>query len=657
MTLVMHPSPIFAANFRKMRKNLTIGTLLFALGGTSAFAQQSDMDPITVTASLNPLKASQTGRNLVVVRGEKLAALPVHSIDELLRYVPGLEVQARGPMGSQSDIVLRGGTFQQVLVIVDGVRVNDPNTGHFSSYIPIAPSEIDRIEILKGASSALYGSEAVGGVVNIITKSFAAKDALQKLQTAAQFTAGEYDLFSANAGVYTSNGKTSFAAGVLSNNTKGQKQRGIRGFVNANTVSASVGHRINEQWNVSFRSAYDDRKFAAQNFYTNFASDTAQETVRTFWNQLQLTRSSANNTLRIKAGYKNLSDSFAFNSRTATNQNRSELWQALVTDELRLSEKTVLTPGVQFINKKIASNDRGDHNLNQTAAFLVLNQQVGENFFFAPSARVEWNERAGWELVPQVNLSYRLKALQLRGSAGKTIRDADFTERYNNYNKKLVTSGRIGNPDLKAERSFSYEAGADYFISNSLKVSGTFFQRFHKDLIDYVSTPYLLMPRKVNLSPAGTYLLAQNIAEVKTTGVETDIQFNQALTENSALWATLGFTWLQSVTDNGIPSLYISSHARYLTNFNVQYTHQLFSLSVNGLYKQRQAQKDPSPVIAKVSSDYVVFNAKAEAFLWKKNLSAFVEVDNIADRAYTDLLGATMPGRWFMGGIKISLSK
>jgi vitamin B12 transporter len=99
----------------------------------------------------------------------------VQSLDELLRYVPGVEVQARGPMGAQSDLVLRGGTFQQVLVVLDGLRLNDPITGHFSSYIPIAPAEIERIEILKGASSALYGSDAVGGVVHIITKTFAAK--------------------------------------------------------------------------------------------------------------------------------------------------------------------------------------------------------------------------------------------------------------------------------------------------------------------------------------------------------------------------------------------------------------------------------------------------------------------------------------------------
>src|SRR3982751_3807621 len=158
----------------------------------TAFAQEkvSELDPVTITASINPEKASQTGRNLLVIKGERFANLPVHSIDELLRYLPGVEVQSRGPMGSQSDIVIRGGTFQQVLVILDGVRLNDPNTGHFTSYIPIAPSEIDRIEVLKGASSAIYGSEAVGGVVHIITKTYAAKQGMKQENATAQVTGG-----------------------------------------------------------------------------------------------------------------------------------------------------------------------------------------------------------------------------------------------------------------------------------------------------------------------------------------------------------------------------------------------------------------------------------------------------------------------------------
>lgn len=250
---------------------------------SQAFAQEknSELDPVTITTSINPEKASQTGRDLVVIKGERFANLPVHSIDELLRYLPGIEMQFRGPMGSQSDIVIRGGTFQQVLVIVDGLRLNDPNSGHFASYFPIAPAEIDRIEILKGASSAVYGSEAVGGVVHIITKTFAAKNTSssnkQRLNAIAQVTGGEYDFLNLNVGGFFDNGKTSVAAGLLTNTTSGQAQRGTRGFVHNNTASFSFNHHISERLEVKFRTAYDSRKFAAQNFYTPSLADTSDE--------------------------------------------------------------------------------------------------------------------------------------------------------------------------------------------------------------------------------------------------------------------------------------------------------------------------------------------------------------------------------------------
>ncbi|MFL5811203.1 MAG: TonB-dependent receptor, partial [Flavisolibacter sp.] len=212
-----------------MRKTFAWAICLLSAQALLAQEKESDLDPVTITTSLVTEKISQTGRNVFVIKGEKFAELPVHSIDELLRYLPGVEMQARGPMGSQSDIVIRGGTFQQVLVILDGLRLNDPNTGHFSSYIPISPAEIDRIEILKGASSAVYGSEAVGGVIHIITKTFASKNGVAKSDVLAQLTAGEYDLFSLNAGGYYNNGKTVLSAGILSNNTTGQPQRGTRG--------------------------------------------------------------------------------------------------------------------------------------------------------------------------------------------------------------------------------------------------------------------------------------------------------------------------------------------------------------------------------------------------------------------------------------------
>src|SRR4051794_1671696 len=192
---------------RANKKLFFVGILCMFSG--RIFSQQVELDPVTITSSLQPVSASASGRNIVVIKGEQIEKLPVHSLDELLRYLPGVEVQMRGPMGAQSDIVLRGGTFQQVLVIIDGIRINDPNTGHFNSYIPIAPAEIDRIEVLKGASSAIYGAEAVGGVIHVITKTFAAKKGQKVRQLTAQGTAGEYGLLNGQAGGFYQNNNTS----------------------------------------------------------------------------------------------------------------------------------------------------------------------------------------------------------------------------------------------------------------------------------------------------------------------------------------------------------------------------------------------------------------------------------------------------------------
>ena len=636
---------------------LATSVFLFVTQNGSAQEKESELDPVTITSAIAPERVSKTGRNVFVIRGERFQNLPVLSIDEFLRFLPGIEVQMRGPAGAQSDIVLRGGTFQQVLVIIDGVRVNDANTGHFSSYIPITPNEIERIEVLKGASSAIYGSEAVGGVIHIITKAFSAKQPTKKSSLSLQGAAGEYDLFNLNAGAEISNEQSIASIGALINSSEGQKQRGTRGYFHNKTASVSVGHFIKSKWHVALRGSWDDRDFAAQNFYTTFVSDTSVERVKTAWTQMQVSHLRTNNRLQFDVGYKFLEDRFVFNPRATANLNKSYLLQGLLTDEWRIRESTVITTGLQFINKRINSNDRGKHSIDQAAGFVVVNQRIGENFSFNPAVRIDWNERAGWEFIPQVNLSYQLTKWQFRASAGKTTRDADFTERFNNYGRPLVTSGRIGNPLLTAERSFSYEAGGDFFATKNIKISSTFFQRFHDDLIDYVATPYAEMPRKVNLSPTGTYALAKNISAVTTTGFETDIQFSKQLSGKQTLWSTFGIVWLESKSSEATPSFYVSSHAKWLTNFNVHYSYNFFSIAINGIYKSRSPQAASNPAIAKVSQDYFVMNAKMEARFWKNRAAAFVQLDNVLDRDYVDLLGSQMPGRWLLGGIKISLTK
>ncbi len=589
----------------------------------------------------------------------------MRSIDELLRYLPGVEVQMRGPLGAQSDIVLRGGTFQQVLVVVDGVRINDANTGHFNSYIPISPAQIERIEILKGAASAVYGTEAVGGVINIITKAFAARNqsTVGSQQSAGgkiirhangQIAVGSYGTVTANGGGFYQNKNTAIDAGFLTNHTTGQPQRGTDGFVHNTTASIGLSHSFSPYLKLSVRSSFDTRHFAAQNFYTTFLSDTATERVTTFWNQVQLQYSKKKHSITLNTGYKTLKDEYRYNSISTANSNRSGLLQSLASYSFKPKERTTFTTGVQWLNKKIESNDRGNHLLNQVGVFALWHQQLGKHFYINPALRLEWNQRSGSELVPQLNLAYKLRQWQLRASGGKTIRDADFTERFNNNNKALVTGGSIGNPDLQAERSWSYEAGADFLGLPHTKIAVTGFQSRFSRLIDYVTTPYGQIPHNQNLAPNGTFALARNIGDITNTGAELDIQYSHQWSNRQQLWLSGGLTLLHTSSNQPVTSFYLSSHANVLANASAVYTYKWLQISLNGVYKSRTVRSAPA-IKAAISKEYFVMNSRLAANIYQNKVQLFVQADNVFNKAYSDLLGAIMPRRWVLGGASFQL--
>lgn len=626
--------------------------LLFIAKSSSAQDSTLLMENVTVTASIAAQEQKESGRNIIVIKGESFARLPVYSIDELLKYLPGIEVQQRGPQGSQSDIVIRGGTFQQVLVIIDGVKLNDPLTGHFSMYIPIHPSEIERIEILKGAASAIWGSEAVGGVVNIITKTFTKGKTKKEIK--ARGVAGEYGLLNGDLYAGYTNNKTTIAAGLLSNNAKGQTLRGTDGFFHLTTANLSFSRQFNEQWTANFRTAADFRDFNAQNFYTSFASDTAKEKVNTWWNHLNIQKKAKKGLLNIDVAYKKLRDRYWFRPSSVSNDNKTNLLTAQLYYLSELNNKHSYTVGVQSHRKEIRSNDRGNHSLWHGAVYSIFRHRLGHGLYLNESLRLDWDESYGFVLSPQFNLAWAPSKITVRSSIGRSFRDADFTERYNNYNKALVTSGRIGNPDLEAEQSWNAELGADYNFSSRFRISGTVFYRDHRNLIDWATTPYANMPRKSNLVPTGTYALAKNVEEIKTTGAELDAVYNDKLGKNSSLMATAGFTWLRSRNDEAVPSFYISSHARFLANFSVLYTYKSFSAGMNAVFKKRDEQKSAA-INAALSPSYFVLNTKLGYAFAAGRSKLFFQADNLFNKRYSDLLGAQMPGRWLSAGIEIAL--
>ena len=322
--------------------------------GMALFAQTKiELNPISITTSRIAQKTNETGRSISVIEGNFFQQLPVSSLDELLRYIPGVEVQSRGPMGAQSDIVIRGGTYQQVLVLLDGVKINDPLTGHFNGYMPIAPYEIERIEVLRGPAAANYGAEAVGGVINIITKTFNQYQDSSSRDGMVKISGGEYNFFGADVGLRVT-GKTANASlGLLSNNTDGQVLRGNnRGYMNNHSFSGSITFNLSKQWKLSLRSSYDNRDFAAQNFYTTFVSDTATEKVTTSWNQLQLKQEKGNRSQQLDAVYKNTSDEYLYNKASSPNQNKSQFALVQYIRNYRLSNRVQSSSGRTNFSKE-----------------------------------------------------------------------------------------------------------------------------------------------------------------------------------------------------------------------------------------------------------------------------------------------------------------
>jgi vitamin B12 transporter len=632
-------------------KKYFFGTLFSLISFHTLFAQEIPLlENVNITNSRSIQKNTTTGKNISIIDGSLFNNLPVLSIDELLKYTSGIEIQQRGPAGSQADIIIRGGTFQQVLVLIDGMKWNDAITGHFSGYLPITPSEIERIEVVKGPASAMYGSEAVGGVINIISKSFYRKNNNKTSSKSATLTLGEHGLSNMSVGVNETHNKIKFSIGSMYNRADGQLLRSNnRGYFNNQTSSGSLSISITQNWRLSLHSAYDTRNFAAQNFYTTLLSDTATEKVNTWWNHLQLQHNKGKNTSQIDITYKKTSDQFYFNPSSIPNKNYSSNVQLQYTHSHKQNDHVNYLIGALAEQKEIRSNDRGNHTNNHIAAFAsscISYKKINLN----PGIRLVNDQNYGFEWLPQLNTSYTLKHFNFRGGIGKAIRAADFTERFNNFNKAYVRGGSIGNPNLTAEQSWNYELGADY-TSSFLTVSATGFVRDQRNLIDFINSTFYEIPRNLNLDSNGKYAYAKNVKSITTKGIELDVSIQKRFSEKCQIMSKTSLLLLDSKTSDSIPSYYILSHANLLLQQIIELRCNKFTLVATGIFKERNAQSAPA-INAQISSSYFLCNLKMQYHF--NGLSAFVNINNIGDINYSDLLGSKMPGRWTSGGLTLS---
>ncbi|PHI20038.1 hypothetical protein CEQ90_09890 [Lewinellaceae bacterium SD302] len=648
-------------------RNFYLLFLVLSISFTLVAQTDLSIDTIQVSSLRVPMKIQETGRNITVVTAEQIRTLPATSIDEVLQTVAGVEVQSRGAFGVQGDILMRGSTFTQVLILVDGMKMNDPLTGHFNSYIPVTLAEIERIEILRGAAAAMYGADAVGGVINIRTKTFSSSQR-EGVNLAGALNFGEHKLVNGYQGFSMRKGQMSLSGGASLTRSEGEfipemvidTNTTLESYNNnfdLQTVGAAFGYEFANGLSVRARTAYDYRDFGARYFYTTSAFDKSTETVNTWWNQVQVQKLDNKSATDLNLAYKYGTDVFVFSPDFPSTNSHTTRFYNLTLNHLReINRELTLQAGLQADQREIESNDRGNHDDFHFGAY-AMGVYRKDRLNLTASLRGDYDANYEFEFSPQLNVSYVLDRLVLRGSVGRSIRAADYTERFVSNNLMNLTPGRsLGNPDLLAERGWSEELGLDYTVIPGWTLKVTGFARQSSNLIDYVSTN----EREIgSISQVGSlqadadYFFAQNITDVNTSGVELQSNLRQELGTDARLTWNLGLTSLSTSNEEDVISVYISSHADLLVTSQLMLNYRMLDLGISALHKSREG-RIASGLNSELEDSYTLINSRLGLGI-TEGFGLNIQVQNLFDTEYQNILGARMPGRWFLAGVKWSL--
>ncbi len=629
----------------------------------NASAQYSVSDTTLVTATRIEAAAKKTGTSVTVISQEEIKRSPANTVDELLRYQVGLNTNTRGAFGVQNDIGIRGSTFSQVLVLVDGIRLNDPLTGHFNQNIPVPLTEIASIEIVRGPATANFGADAVGGLIHIKTKTYLNRHAPGWSST-GELGAGQNGLLLGDASISHSDDKLQVSLGARYASADGETYRnpnfdaGISSieeysnFFDMQQYTGAVRYELSDRSSIYARLAYEQREFAAKYFYTRSAFDESTEETSSLWTQLAYNTVGDASVTDVQIGWKRSEDLFIFNPIFTPNEHTMQQYILTANQSRRISDKISLAYGLQAEYREIESSDRGDHSNVSSGAYLSSAWDVTDHTRINSTLRLQHDDNYGVSLVPQMSIAHQLDRLTLRAGFGSAVRAGDFTERYISSEIPMLVTGRnIGNPDLQEERSQSFELGADYGSENwSASITG--FLRQSENLIDFTLTSSSDIFNQDNLQD-GFYFYATNVSESSVKGIEFSWSGEMALGEKLALSPSLQYTYLETRTDLETLSKYIANHPSHQLILGLGLEVSAVRLQWMSRYQKRNPELGES-VNAFIPENTWTHDLRITAELIEQ-LGVFVNVTNLSDARYQEIFGAQLPGRWFQGGIRWTL--
>ncbi|MDH7513273.1 MAG: TonB-dependent receptor [Clostridiales bacterium] len=596
-----------------MRRFITTKVALFILSlffilNFHLFPQEEPVrikgEEVAVVATRTGVSISQLGRSVLIITAEEVKRYPVHSIPELFRYCLGIDIQERGPYGTQADLSIRGSTFQQILVLIDGVRINDLQTAHHNMDIPIPLESIERIEILYGGGSALYGPDAFGGVINIVTK--------YPEKTSLSGRLGFYEY------------KTT--SGWLGLNLK---EKGLNNHLSIET-NTSEGFMTDRDFNlfniserftmdflsgrISFLSGYQKKDFGAYDFYTPGRNLPSRESTRTTFLNIGYERIKEKSSFSFHLFYRHHYDNFILDKKRPWFYN-NETTNSFTGVDFTIRKRD-LAAGGELVKEGIESIQLGNHSNIRGALFLEFNRFILKNFLLNIGLREDFHRAYGSTFSPSANISIWVNQnLKIRASSGHSFRAPSYTELY--YQDPVNS----GNKNLRPEKAWSFEIGIDADLNKNINTRLSIFHRDEKELIDWIKGD-------------DNRWYAENIKRLKVRGAEVEVKGDLGL---------IGFNLRSSFMDakQNQPDLIYKYGFRFpenQTNLSIQLNPSpSFSSSIQFVYKKRIAEKG-----------YVLIDGKITKKFGRINI--FMEGTNLLNTHYEDIKGVPMPGRWLGAG-------
>lgn len=637
--------------------------------------KEFDLSEVEVSGTRAPLSAGQAARMVTVLRAQDIQGAAVQSVNDLLKLCVGVDVRQRAPIGAQTDISVRGGTSEHIAILLDGICISDPQTGHNALDLPIQLSEIERVEVLEGPAARVYGAQSLLGAINIVTKknSQNAKGAGLDLF----LEGGSYGYLNAGgaafseviperwnnsiSGSYTrSDGFNRSKADNLNNDFEGGKlfYRGSLNFGKAQSQSQCLNYSFGwaqKRWgsSTSYGLGSDEQYESTQKMYGTVSGDFTignrlHVKPAAYWQQnrdyYQWTRgvSKANiNKTNVYGANLNVWFDWALGRTTAGYEIKNE-------DLLSTNLGEALSDAYE-----ISGTDRFyDHGINRTNHSWHLEHNVVYKNFTASAGlmalRNTWNDMP-YHVYPGIDLAYQVaRNWKLYASYNTSMRMPTYTELY------YKVDGHLADKNLLPEEMQAFEVGTKY-ASRLGTASLSLFKHHGTNMIDWILD--------MNKPEADRVWTSVNHTEVNSYGTEFNSRWNlQHVIKNQRVLKslTLGYCyiWQEQKEEENMLSRYTLEYLRHKLTASLAmnlYERGKNALDLNVTYRfqDRIGSYTDGAGDTRKYSPYSLVDVRVD---WRAaNYGIYLSANNVFAKQYVDYGNVKQPGAWFVGGVKFSL--